>query len=291
MPSIARATALAALADYLSLASIDAVRAGLRSADTPLLQLGALDALTALDPRWRLPLAAPLLKHPLLAVRSQAARTLAPLRSAQLPPGLRAAFANALEDYIATQHANAERPEAWLNLGGLYAERGRFDRAQAAFRQALALQPASVPAAVNLADLYRAQNRDAEAEAVLRRALTVTPDAAAAHHALGLALVRRRQSGEARDALARAAELAPSNARYQHVYAVALNAAGRSAAAIAVLEAAHRRRPGNTDIVYALATFHHDRGELDRARHYTQKLIALAPQHPAARQLIEQFSP
>ena len=49
----------------------------------------------------------------------------------------------------------AERPEAHINLGNLYVQRGEDGDAEASFRLALDMEPRAVAARVNLADLYR----------------------------------------------------------------------------------------------------------------------------------------
>ena len=75
-PAIARATALALLRAPSEPDAARALAAGLRDPD-PLLRLGALEASERVDPRSRSVLVKPLLRDPLLAVRSEAARVLA----------------------------------------------------------------------------------------------------------------------------------------------------------------------------------------------------------------------
>jgi Putative Zn-dependent protease, contains TPR repeats len=158
-------------------------------------------------------------------VRIAAARALAAVPPASLspeqgPPSTRGA------ELIAAEKANAERPEAWLSIGAFEAERGRPGEAEAAYRQALRLDPASAPVMVNLADLYRATGRDSQAEPLLRQGIVTAPDYAPAEHALGLLLARRHDMPGALAALKKAVELAPEDARYAYVYAIALNSAG-----------------------------------------------------------------
>ena len=110
-----------------------------------------------------------------------------------------------------------------MNIGLIHVDQGQFDRAEAAYRTALDLQPDFTQAAVNLADLYRIQGREGEGEKTLRQALALDPPNAAAHHALGLWLIRQKRLPEALTALAEAARLSGDNPRYGYVYAVALN--------------------------------------------------------------------
>jgi tetratricopeptide (TPR) repeat protein len=275
-PPIARATALSALQHYLSPASLPALQQGLHHSQ-PLLRVAAVEALEAVPPPHRLALAGHLLNDPIRAVRIQAARMLASAPVTQLTEGQRQVLERGLQEYIAAQHVNADSPEAHLNLGGLYRERGQLAAAEAAYRTALQRQPAFVPAYVNLADLYRQQGQDDQGERLLRQALMVVPDQAEVHHVLGLLLVRKQRHLEAIAALAQAARLRPDVPGYSYVYAVALHDTGKSREAIDVLEAAHRRHPYAREIVTALATFHREQGNLEAARHYTTILQALSP--------------
>lgn len=67
---------------------------------------------------------------------------------------------------------SARRPEAavYTNLGVVYARAGDFERAEAAFRQALRLEPSQPRALGNLAQLLARAGRYPEAAALLRRA-------------------------------------------------------------------------------------------------------------------------
>jgi tetratricopeptide (TPR) repeat protein len=276
---IVRATALFELGPYLSGNSLPAVRQGLADPD-PLVRLGAVEALGETEPGARLPLLYPLLEDSVRGVRAQAARALAPLAAQGLPMDQRAAIERGLEEYAATQKVNADRPDAWMNLGLLYTEWGRHEDAEAAYRTALKLQPGFVAAHVNLADLLRLQGRDGEGERLLREALKIDPRHAESHHALGLLLARDQRTAEALRHLERAAALNPGNPRFGYVHAVALKASGAVGKAVAVLEAQHRRHPEDRDILYALALFSRELGRREAASGYAERFAKLAPDDP-----------
>ncbi len=189
----------------------------------------------------------------------------------------RAAFEVALAEYVESQHVDADRAEAHLNLGSLYVTQGDLARAEAEYRTAIALMPAMGGAWANLADLYRGQGREEEAEKTLRQGLEASPADPGVHHALGLALVRARRMPEAIVELRKAAELPPERPRYDYVYAVALDSVGQTSKAIAVLAAAHGRHPANREILEALASFSAKTGDRKAAIGYAEKLVALAP--------------
>ncbi len=283
-PAIARATALRLLREQPGPVDADAIVGGLGDED-PLVRLGALEAAERLEPGVRLHHAGPLLRDPILAVRIAATETLIEVPPALWSPGERGALADALAEYRAAQHANADRTEAHLNLGVLHARFGELDEARREYETALRLGPDFLPAYLNLADLHRERGRDDEGERVLRRALERAPDDADVSHALGLLLVRQQRLPDAIAALGRAAEGAPERARYAYVYAVALHSTGETKQALAVLDAAHLRHPADRELLTALATISRDAGAADDARTYASRLLALDPADPRAQAL------
>ena len=286
-PNIARATALRELSRYLSSESIDAVKFGLSSSD-PMIRAAALDALEAVEPGVRPQLAFNLLKDPVRTVRIKAITILASAPKDKLTAEQLTVFEKAIDEYTVAQLANADRPEAHLNLGLLYAQLGRFAEAESSYRTALKLQPSFIQAYVNLADLYRMQGRDEEGEPLLREALKISPQNADVYHALGLLLVRKKQISEAVEALEKSARLNPNNPHYSYVYAVALDNIGKTSQALKVLNEAHARHPNDREVLYALVYFNRDKGNLEAAMRYAEKLIELSPNDPRVRSLVNE---
>ena len=105
----------------------------------------------------------------------------------------------------------------------------------------------------------------------------------------GLLLARQQRQEEAVEALGRAAELLPENVRYGFVYGVSLRSIGETDRALEVLDAAHQRQPADRELLIALATISRDNGSISVAVEYARKLVALSPQDPSARQLLEQL--
>lgn len=286
-PAIARATALQALGRYPDAAMLALVQQGL-AADDPLQRLGALEALQSLGSGQRL-LAVSLLWDDLKAVRIEAARLLAPIPDEQLPQQVRTQRARGIQEYIAVQTFNAERPEAQLNLGTLYADQGRYQDAEHAYLRALKLQPRFIPASVNLAQMLSQRQREQEADGVLRRGLALQPDSADLHHALGLSLVRQKRLDESLPALSKAAELAPDNTRYGYVQAVALQSNGRIDEAIAALEKIHQRHPGDIETTSALVLYNREVGKLGAALAYARQMQRLRPNDPSVERLVREL--
>ena len=283
-PGIARASAVARLDRIASSAQLEGLRPLLRDAD-PLVRRATAEAYAKAPPSLRAEVA-PLLDDPIRDVRLGAIQTLATVPAQDLGEDLRQGRDRGVEEYFASQRANADRPESHHNTGVLLMKLGRAPEAEAEFRQALLLDPEFVPAAVTLADLYRATGRDGEGEPVLRALLGRLPSAAAAHHALGLWLVRAGRRKEALDQLKQAADLAPSDAHFAYVYAVALSGQGDRAGAMDVLRGALERNPYDRESLYAAASFENEAGDADEARRYANRLATLEPEDPNIRAFV-----
>jgi tetratricopeptide (TPR) repeat protein len=287
-PAIARASALERLGRFPGPATTEVVRAALGDPDS-LVRRAAVEALGGADPALRVARVAPRLDDPVRAVRLAAARALADVPRERLTETQRVAYDRALAEYVAAEQFNADRPESHLNLGLLYAARGRLTEAESALEAALALDPRFTPAAVNLADLHRAAGRDAEGERVLRRALEHDPRSAAAHHALGLLLVRQRRPGDALAALAEAARLDPDRARYGYVYAVALHEAGQPERARASLGRVLARHPHDREALAAAVAYAQEQGDRRQALVLARRLAEVDPSNAEVRRLVERL--
>jgi predicted CXXCH cytochrome family protein len=285
-PAIARASALSRLAND-SGASVIEVAAQALNDDDELVRRAAIEVLSAADAPTRVRYLPRMVEDPVRAVRIEAARALAAVSEHDLPSERRAALSRALEEYVAVQTYNGDRPESHLNLGALYQERGDLDGAEAAYRQALKLHPGAVQPVINLADLYRARGDENAVEELLRTGLQANPRSAPLHHALGLAYARQQKRADSLRSLAAAARLAPDSPRYAYVYGVALHSYGEPARAIATLEQAHRRFTGDRTILQALASMERDRGNRARALDHAQTLVGLAPDDPQAQALLQ----
>ena len=287
-PAIARASAVELLADVLGPPSFPSLQRALADPDG-LVRAAALDALAVLPPAERVRLGAPLLADPLRVVRTEAASALAS-DAQQLPPDRRTSFDSALAEYRASQATNADRPEACASLGSLEARLGNRAAARRAYEEGLRLGPWMPGLWVNLADLEREEGNDAEGERVLRRGLEAAAAKADLHHALGLNLARQKRVDEALRELQSAMELEPARTRFAYVYGVALLSSDRSREALAVFERALAQRPGDRELLIALASVHRDLGEIDRAREYARRLVEASPGDPGARQLLEELN-
>ncbi|HET8576774.1 MAG TPA: tetratricopeptide repeat protein [Methylomirabilota bacterium] len=143
----------------------------------------------------------------------------------------------------------AKRPEFAMLLGGAYASAGQWDKASAAYRRALDLDPAAVVPRLGLARVALAQRKDEEAIAQLQAALQHDPGNPAA----ALLITASYES----------------LARYDQ--------------AILVMEAAQKAAPTRVDFGLRLAELYFRKGRYDDAVAKARDLLAASPDLTPAR--------
>jgi predicted CXXCH cytochrome family protein len=272
-PAIVRATAVSHLGSVPGTA--DAIRRAAADPD-PMVRRAAATALPALQPGDRLAVGLPLTTDPVRTVRLEVVMPLAQTPASFFSSDERQRLMQAVEEYRQAQAFNADRAEAHVNLGVLEQALGNIDGGRREFELAIARQPQFVPGYLNLAELERVAGNMTASEDALRKGLSVVPGEPSLHHALGLALVRQHRATDALTELAKAAELAPDDPRFVYVYAVALHDTGKPDDARRILERAAARMPGNAEILAALASYAHERGDNAAESQWRGKLEALS---------------
>ena len=285
-PAIWRATAAAELGRLPSRQAVESA-ASLLTDDNAMLRLGAVRAIGFLPWRQRLQMLEPLLRDPATAVRIELARALADVPLARTEPSVAVALDALFDEYLQTLSRHADMPESLSQQGNFLVARRLYERAEQAYRGALALDPQHVPTLLNLADLYRVLARDGEARTVLGRAIAWAPDQAAPHHALGLLETRADNQALGLRHLERAAALEAQGIRYRYVYAIALHDSGDTPAALQVLTSLLGAAPKHPDVLLALVNYSRDAGRLEDARRYADELRKLFPDDPAIRRLYD----
>jgi tetratricopeptide (TPR) repeat protein len=285
---IVRGTAVALLAGSSDPGLEAALTRALQSTD-PWIRFGAVQGARRVPDATRIRLVAPLLADAVRLVRVEAGRALATVPPSLFMPDQLEARDKAVEEWRQSQLVDADRAEAHLNLGALHAELGQLQEAEREYDTAIRLSPRFPGAYLNLADLFRQQGREDETERVLRKGIGMAPGNADLQESMGLLLVRLKRLVDALPYLEKAAALVPDAPRYRYVHAVALNSAGQREKALAELKQAHVRFPGDLDILGALAAYSRDAGQLPAALEYARKLVALAPDDPAARRVLAEL--
>ena len=207
-PAIVRASALGRLAGDNGPRVLSAAALATHD-EAELVRLAAVAVLANAEPAERVRELAPLAADPVRAVRVDAARAIAAEPESAIAPSQRDAVKRSVDEFLATQTYNADRPESQLNLGSFYTERGAYDEAELAYRRALKLAPGAAQAIVGLADIARRRGDEAAGLAMLKAADAASPHIPDIELALGLSYVREKQPDLALAAIRSAATDAP----------------------------------------------------------------------------------
>jgi len=263
--------------------------APLLAGDDPLLRLAAVRSAQALPAGQRYALLRPLVTDPVTAVRMEVAAGLAAVPLDRLRDDDRQALETLFAEYLTIQAGHADMPSVQLQLGLFHSARADGAAAEAAYREALRLNPQLIPGHLNLADLLRASGRDEEARAQLERARSIAPESGEVLYALGLSAIRAGDSEQALALLAEAAERERDGTRHRYVHAVALHDLGDPRAAVRALRSLNREVPGNPEVLLALANYSAELGMGEAAAGYAGELAAVDPENTSWRRLAERF--
>ncbi len=258
--------------------------------DDPLLRVSTVRALDFLPLQQRLLLLEHLIDDPVTAVRTEVAASLAGVPLDQVTPEQAAQLRALFDEYIGILQQDADMPGVQLQLGIFYVTRGDLKAAEAAYREALTLNPQLIPAYLNLADLLRGLSRDADARQLLLQALAVDPKNGPTLHALGLLETRSGQPDTALKYLQQAAALETEGTRHRFVYGIALHDLGHPDEAIVQLQALLRSVPQSEEVLLALANYSAELGQRDNALGYAKTLTQIAPGNRAYQQLVQRLS-
>ena len=277
-PSIAKATVIGYLGEYPSRQTLMTALQMLRSKDADM-RRQALVALQSFPLQHTVAQIFPLLNDPVKSVRLEVARLLAAVPSGTMQKQQADLLAKVIEEYRQSLLFSADRPESQVALAQLYSQQRRMGKAEAAFKQALILQPKYVPAYINYADFLQQNHQEKRVFKLLQHGLKATDDAVI-YHALGLWYVRHQDKAKGMDKLRQAAQMDLDNARFQYVYAVALGEK-QPKQAIAVLESSLQRHSGHIETLGALASYYHQLGDEFNASRYQKKAQAMMQYTPA----------
>ncbi|MCF6312656.1 MAG: tetratricopeptide repeat protein [Verrucomicrobiales bacterium] len=287
-PDIVRATALAEFARQPSTQqSLNTISQQLQDPN-PLVREQAIFALESTAPAQRLSLIRNMLNDPIRAVRVETARLLSSSKS-QLEADEQSAWDRAAEEFIAAQMAMSDRAAGHLRLALFYSDLGQSKKAEAAYRDAIRIEPEAIPPRINLAEMLYQQGRIEESGKTFAAAITADPSNGVAHEALARYYIRSKQYEQGLAELKLAAQLMPEHASTQYFLGVALNSMGQFDEALPALQKAHQLDARNTEYLIGLTTICRDAGKTELALSYVAKLIALDPQSQSYRQLEAQL--
>lgn len=296
---VVRASAVALLGQYDGPRGHAAVERALLDPD-PLVRVAAVRACERRPDAELVRLLAPLLGDGVRAVRTEAARLLSRVRREYLPVASQERFDAALTEWIEGQQATNDQAGTHVQLAVVYENQGRLTEAEAAYREALRLEPDFVPAMMNGAMLAHRQGRAGEAEALFRKAIAAAPAVAQseqelkqflaeAWYSLGLLLAEAGSSrmAEAAAALEESTRHDATRPATYYNLGLARQQLGQWPAAATALARAVELEPANPRNLFALALVYLEQGDLPRARETVSRLVQLAPRDPQVAALAE----
>jgi predicted CXXCH cytochrome family protein len=258
--------------------------------DDPLLRVSTIRAIQFLPLHQRFALLQSLIDDEITSVRIEVASSLAGVPLDQIKPEQAQKLSILFKEFLDIQTQHADMPGVQLQLGIFHATRGDLPSAEAAYREAIHLNPQLIPALLNLADLLRSQSRDDEARKLLQDALKIFPDHGPTLHALGLLETRSGNSVLALDYLGRAAARETIGTRHRFVYAIALHDLDQPREAINQLLAILRTAPQDQQVLLALTDYNAELGQRSKAQIFAKKLTELAPGNRDYQQRLQQLS-
>ena len=205
-------------------------------------------------------------------------------RAAELPADLN--WPDPLRDELAALHTGKV---AWLKQAEAYNREGRRTEALAVLQRTVRTYPSAEDAWLALGKTLYEQKMMGPAEEALRRACALAPTMHEPVNELGRVLIARDNRAEALTCFRKALELKPNAAQAWHNLGTCLFGAGdRSGALDAYAKAVHYA-PEVFETQFALAVLLADRGRPAEALVHVEHAVRLKPNHPSARQLLEQL--
>lgn len=162
------------------------------------------------------------------------------------------------------------RSVALLKLGNAHADAGDDPKAEACYREALALNPDTtfVQLPYNFGNVLARQGRWAEAEAAYAKAVAVAPRHLAARNNYGIALAKQEKFAAAFAQFEEALRLKPDSADTHLNYGIALAAKGELDRAVEQLNRALQLNPQSADAHAQLAEVLTKQGNAEQARQH-----------------------
>jgi tetratricopeptide (TPR) repeat protein len=180
-------------------------------------------------------------------------------------------------------------PDAWNNLGVIATRENRVDEAVEDFKKALSVNPRHLLSLDNLGNAYRLQKRWSDARTVLERAIDVAPEDPEANYSLGMVFAQDNDTGKAYEYLQRALKARPEYPEALNNLGVLYLVTNRRDQAVASLEHCIQVAPAFDQAYLNLARVYAIEGARDKARSLLLELLKQHPDHPQAKQMLEQL--
>ena len=180
-------------------------------------------------------------------------------------------------------------PDAWNNLGVLATRENRVEEAINNFQQALQINPNHLLSLDNLGNAYRLEKRWDDAGTVFERALAIAPEDPEANYSLAMVFAQNNETAKAYDYLQRALKSRPAYPEALNNLGILYLVTNRRDQAVASFEQCIQVAPGFDQAYLNLARLYAMEGARDKARGLLLDLLKQSPDHPGAKQMLEQL--
>lgn len=172
--------------------------------------------------------------------------------------------------------------EAYFNLGNLYFDSGNYERAVANFESAIARKPDFAEAHFQAGNAWYGLREYDKAAGYFETAIALKPRFVAAYYNVGDLYYRTGQFDAAVGAYRKAIALKPGNARAHSNLGNAYLGLRDYEQAISAYEQAVALDPGYAEGFYNLGVVYHTLGNVRKTRANFRRVLDLAPNHPQA---------
>ena len=195
----------------------------------------------------------------------------------------------AKENYEKAIELDPNFAEVYHNLGNLYRDQGKFDTAKTYYQQALKLNSQLEKTYINLGLLERDAGNREQAIDYHNKLLALYPNHAEGYNNLGLLQSEEGNYEEAEASLKYSIQLKPEYADAYNNLGLLCQSQGRDEEAASYYQIAincyQKAKAKKTDFVKAnhnLGLLFYDIGELEKAKTYYKKALAINPNYPEA---------
>ena len=257
--------------------------------ENPLVRYMAVGAMEHFPVEDRLRYLVPLLKDPVLTVRTQAAYVLAGSADQVLQGEEKQDLEGAEAEFEEVLAMQADFPGGQLLKGQYYYKKGNLTKTEKAFRDAIQRDPYLPPAYFNLAQLYYQQGRHSESIKEFENVIRLQPENGTAYYSLGLLYAELNDMQKSEPYLAKAAQLT-DNPRYYYNLGLVYQNLGKNQKAEATFKKALTVNPASEANLYALAILYLQQNRGDEARNLVAKLLQISPDNNTYRELLGQIN-
>ncbi|MEM1044616.1 MAG: tetratricopeptide repeat protein [Pseudomonadota bacterium] len=276
--AIVRATAVAELRNRVSPEMAQSLLPLLADAE-PLVRLHAVRALERAPAGLRGRYIAPLIADPVRGVRLAAVRATLDIATVGLTPEENALVREARRDFQVSLRSRFDFPETHLQLAGLALSQRNDRAADAAFSEALRLDPQRIEGWIERAGIALRARRPAAAETVLTNGLTANPRSVPLLQNLAALYLDTARLDTALETLRKARDLEPFDPGLRVDIARLHYSTGDTEAAVRELNDFRSRGGSSPAVLELLAAAHIRRGALETARRIASELRQAYPAH------------